>query len=217
MKKLIIAMGLAALTAATASANTAYLQISDNNGNSTVLMTSGTGVITWVGTLGNWNINIDTGIADPPAGGRPATAPEIDLDIDNHFNGGAGNVLTIKFYADGLGPIAGSVRQTFGGTADAGMAAQVDGMINGSSVKSQSFVNGTSSTTEAFSLTDDYLAAASSGSTVGLTAVITARQAGLVSGDANFIVSAPDAGMTLAMLGSALTGLALFARNRKTA
>jgi hypothetical protein len=214
MKKLIMALGLAVLTAVSASANTAYLQLSDNNGNSTVLFSSGTGVITFIGSIGNWDINVSTGIANPPAGGQPVTAPEIDLNSVNHFKGGAGNQLTIKFYADGLGPVSSApYKFQIGGTKDSTIASDVFSVIAGPTLSTSGTQTATSSP---FALTLSGFLNLLPNQNLGIQAVLNATAAGLTSFDAN-LAPVPDAGMTIALLGSALTGLALFARNRKTA
>lgn len=214
MKKLIIAMGLAVLTTASVSANTVYLEITDNNGHDTGLLSNGSGVITFIGSVGNWDINVSTGIANPPAGSNPVTQPSLDLNSINHFNGGAGSQLTINFYADGLGPVSGAPYNfSIGGTKDSSISSDVFSVLDGPTLHT----SGTqTATTSPFALSLNGFLNISANDILGLQAVINATAKGLTSFDEN-LSPVPDAGMTLALLGSALTGLALFARSRKTA
>jgi hypothetical protein len=220
MKKLFIVMGMAIATAISASANTAYLIIHDDAGNSTTLMSSGTGAITFNGVIGNWTLNVTTGIANPPFGGNAVTGPSIDLNSVNIFGGGStGTHLTILFFADGLGPISAvPYSHTTGGTKTSTIGDQFHVNAGASTVDGTGGVNLNTQTAvgSPFALTDNGFLTIPGNSTLGIEADLFASGAGLTSFDSN-LSPVPDAGMTLALLGSALTGLALFARNRKTA
>jgi hypothetical protein len=209
MKKLIITMGLAIVTAVTANA-TATLIITDSAGHTTGPLTSAGGTITFIGTIGNWTLNVTTGIANPPFGSRPVTQPLIDLNSINSFAGGAGGKLTIQFFADGYGPISGALFHKTGGTQTGFSSVDFKAQVNGGNVDDQT------STISPFSFNTELPVTAGTGTTLGILATIDSGGAtGLASFDSE--VKVPDAGMTLALLGSALTGLALFARSRKTA
>jgi hypothetical protein len=223
MKKLFIVMGLAIVTAVSASANTAYLLVHDDNGNSTVLMSSGTGTITFNGVIGDWSLNVTTGLANPPFGANSVTGPSIDLNSINAYagTGGKGSHLTILFFADGLGPIVnGGYTHQSGGTItpDTSITDQFHVNKGASTVDGTGGVNLNTQTASSspFALSSGLLLNIPVNSTLGIEADLFASGAGLTSFDSN-LSPVPDAGMTLALLGSALTGLALFARNRKTA
>ena len=219
MKKILILSAAAALLAVQSATAVPTLIISDNNGNTTGIILDGgagdgnvaAGVITFSGVVGNWDINVSTGIASPPFPGSTPTNPHLDLNSVNHFSGGAGGVLTIVFTDDNLGPISSVLTQRTGGTLGI-VSDEFKALVNGGSP-----ITDTTFTTSAFSGTASGPVTAGTGSTLSIVAVLTASAAATTSFDTEVTVGVPDAGMTLALLGSGLTGLALFARSRKTA
>ncbi|MGZ4963512.1 MAG: hypothetical protein ACXWKG_08045 [Limisphaerales bacterium] len=218
MKKILILSAAAALLAVQSATAVPTLTISDSNGNTTGIILDGgagdgnaaTGVITFNGIVGNWDINVSTGIASPPYPGSTPTNPHLDLNSVNHFNGGLGGVLTITFTDDNLGPISSVLTQRTGGTTGI-VSDRFEAILNGVAITDATV------TTSPFAVTQSGPVTAGTGSTLSIVAVLTATTAGTTSFDSDVTVGVPDAGMTLALLGSGLTGLALFARSRKIA
>lgn len=217
MKKLLVLSAAAALLAVQSATAVPTLIISDNNGNTTTLIgdngagdaNPAVGAITFIGSVGNWTINVTTGLASPPGPGHSPSQPSIDLNSVNQFAGGAGGTLTIVFTADNLGPISGILNHKTGGTQTGLTSAQFIAGVNGTDVTHQTV------TTSPFGVSQSGAVSTGTGATISITAVLTAgRGPALTSFDSE--VTVPDAGMTLALLGSGLTGLAFFAR-RKTA
>jgi hypothetical protein len=218
MKKLILASAVAAALWAVAPAAQAIPTLTLSDGTTTVTLTDASGVVTYNGKVGNWFVNVDTGLASPPGPfGGSAKQPYMDLSFDNVFRNGSqpggalgGNVLTILFTDNNLGPLNGSLHLKTGGTLTGITSDVVSAEINSSAVVTQTF------TTSPFALSSSASVSAANPALVGIRMVLTAgSNIAPTTGDVELTV--PDAGMTLALLGSALTGLALFGRNRKTA
>src|SRR6266550_5698456 len=70
------------------------------------------GIVTFVGSLGVFNINTTSGFTKPAVGS--AAAPEIDISSFN--NATAAGTLTITFSEDGFTGFPGTVVADFGGT-----------------------------------------------------------------------------------------------------
>jgi hypothetical protein len=212
MKKIFIATTAVALIAMQSAFAIPTLTLDDGNGHS-VTLSDASGVVTFNGTLGNWIVNVTTGIGSPPFPALgTAQQPYLDLQSGNVFlqTGGGplvGNVLTIKFTDDNLGPVAGGLIHTTGGTAN-GTTETFSATVNGSPVTTQSIT-----ATPGYNQTDGANVVAANPATFGITAVITAHTSA-ASASFDSEVKVPDAGMTLALLGFGLTGLALFARRK---
>jgi hypothetical protein len=177
---------------------------------------AGPNVVLYNGTVGNWTVNVSTGIVL----GTP-TQPEIDLNSVNMSNG-AGK-LSIVFSADGFGPTQGSVVTEIGGTtagtvksstwADSNdivpfVTSPLPGNFFGTKITgwSSPFGPGAFSNTSSGSL----LLGAYSLSTV---IEITHTHSGISSFDSN--VTVPDSAMTAWMLSLGLFVVGLVARRRK--
>lgn len=208
MKTLLFATAAAVLIATPCYAIPS-LTVTDGTTSTTV--SDASGIVTFSGAIGSWNINVDTGIASPPAGlGGSPSNPAMDLTGQNTFNGtvGVGNVLTVTFTDDNLGPINTILNHFVTGSVPIGtMTAVFNLLINGVVVDSINGFNGSG----AFNATD-----VPAGSTVSVQAILTATSASAFTSFDTGETSVPDGGLTLAMLGCGLTGLAFFAR-RKTA
>jgi hypothetical protein len=77
-----------------------------------------TGVITWIGSIGVFDINVTTGSTKPVLGS--ATLPELDLNNLSINSTGSGN-LWVEFSDTGFGPLPPSYSSfitTVGGTSD---------------------------------------------------------------------------------------------------
>jgi hypothetical protein len=224
MKKILIALAGVALLVTSSHANSTLVLHDGVNADLTITDTDGDGVVSYNGAFGNWIINVTTGIGSPPV---PVigtiTSPYLHLNSVNTFIQSAsgplvGTTLTMTYTDDnnlttggpGLGPLTGNLRNEVGGTAT-GTTESVTSLVNGAAVASAQTFSGSP-----FSGTQVAAISGGAGSTMGIRVVVTAAvNGGTMSLDSQ-IITAPDAGMTLALLGSALTGMALFAR-RKTA
>jgi hypothetical protein len=214
MKTLLTGIAAAAMLVGIQSANAIpTLTVADNNGHSDST-SDASGFVSYKNlAFGNWDINIDSGIGGPPANFRngSATQPAMDLGGQNQFQqttSGAlvGNVLTLTFTDDNLGPLNGDLAHLVTGFSHSGLSAVFHVLVNDVIV----------TTITGFSGLENVGVIAGSGSTVALQAVLTATNStAFTSFDTD--LSVPDAGATWAMLGCGLVGLAFFRRSRKTA
>jgi hypothetical protein len=193
----VVGTGLMFLTLQAQAVLTGTLTLADNNGNAITVNTAG-GVASYNGAVGNWDINVSTGI-----GSGTSTSPILDLNSINDFLGGAGNVLKITFTVTGIGPLTGLGLNDVGGTLN-GISDIFNVLVNGVAVSSLSF----NSTPFAGSALPNL--ASGAGSTLSLQAILTgSANGGLTSFDTHLNL-VPDGGATVMLLGAALSGLCLF-------
>lgn len=164
---------------------------------------------TYAGSLGNWDINVTTGV-----GTGSQITPDVDLDSIDYYgvpHDTAGNVLTITYTLSDVGPFLGSYQNLVSGNGN-GMAVTYNILVNGISVNSQPLTVAQVNT--GFnSLADLY---AGTGTSIAVQAVLTA----VLRSDDNVsfndaLSPVPDGGMTVAMLGLALGTCGMFARKMK--
>jgi hypothetical protein len=180
------------------------------------------GTIDYTGSLGNWTINVDTGVV-----GGSQTSPELSLTFSATSNSDSNGPLLLFFSNDNLGPAQNGTIST-----------SISGKISGAGTVSY-FNNLTpSGTTASLLLTSagpligdqngDYSSSVSgvpfsSEGFYSLTEAIKITNLGVgqtASGVFQLIdppegIPVPDSGTTLLLLGAALTGLGLFSRSRK--
>jgi len=152
------------------------------------------GVVTWIGSIGLWNINVDSGFTKPAIGG--VTNPHMDLAFS--ANSIAAGNLTLFFSDSGFNASATGV-DTIGGTQDNGWVTDciqkngqnvlVIGPLKGSPFSGTAMGNITLVPT-------DLLA---------LGVYIHHTSLGLTTGDKDYNV--PDGGSAVALLGVALAGI----------
>jgi hypothetical protein len=213
-----LALGAIALGFSGAAQAVPTMKISD--GISTITISDGgagdsnasAGLVTWIGNIGVWNINVNTGVTKPAFGN--AENPYMDLNFVNGSSSSAGT-LTIWFSETDFSK-NGTAFAKIGGTA-AGTVSYETYYDTANAL----FGNSGALTNQSF------LAGAFSGSVTGgpvmdpnvysLTQkiTITHSQQGISSGDAELTV--PDSGSTIALLGAALATLGLISRRRKVA
>src|SRR5690348_2337275 len=119
MKNLIKLVAIAAATCAVSAYAVPTLTIFD--GSTTVTIMDGgsgdscaaAGCVVWIGTIGVWNINVDTGLTKPVTG--DPTHLDMDLSFAAHSTR-AGN-LTLSWSDDGY-TVSGGAVDGIGGTTD---------------------------------------------------------------------------------------------------
>ena len=152
------------------------------------------GVVTWIGSIGLWNLNIDSGFTKPAVGG--VTNPHMDLAFS--ANSIAAGNLTL-FFSDSGFNASGTGVDTIGGTQDNGSVTDCI-QVNGQNVlvigplKGSPF-SGTAMGNITLTPTD----------LLALGVYIHHTAAGLTTGDKDFIM--PDGGSAVALLGVALAGI----------
>src|SRR6266446_10982143 len=152
------------------------------------------GVVTWIGSIGLWNINVDSGFTKPAVGG--VTNPHMDLAFS--ANSIAAGNLTLSFSDNGFNA-SGTAVDTLGGTQDNGTVTDcvqkngsnllVIGPLKGSPFSGTAMGNITLTPTDV----------------LALVVYIHHTNAGMTTGDKNVVV--PDGGSAVALLGVALAGI----------
>jgi hypothetical protein len=165
------------------------------------------GVVTYIGAVGIFNLNVTTGVTKPALGS--ATLPDLDLNSVDLNSSGAGT-LKILFTDDNFGPYTGGFLFNVGGTTNnntVGFKAYVDSVQivdlgtfggSGSQAFSGSGSGGNGVYLNPFTLTTE--------------ATITTTGRSNVSFDAELVTPEPS---TIMLLGSGLIGAAIYARRRK--
>jgi hypothetical protein len=213
MKKSLFAIMLVFIFAAMAQPVLAIptLWLSDNGG-STWLTASDNGagdsnpldgVVQFSNPMGNWIVNVTTGITNPVLGS--ATSPHMDLNSVN-VNSTSGGTLLIGFSEDGFGPFDGWLQSSVGGvtTGTAEFASGINGL--------DTLISSFGPFRGAFSGSTSAAASLSSDDILWLGAKIT-HNSGWGSTSFNYEVKVPEPGMLL-LFGSGLVGLAFFRRRK---
>lgn len=213
---------LGAISAAFQTANAVpTLMISDGVNSITIAdgsamdTNSATGAVSWTGSLDNWTLNFDTGLGYP-AVGSPAD-PLLDLSFGAYTP--TGGSLWIFFSEDGF-TAQGTAFASIGGTTQGSVAF---GGFGGTS--NALFDYSSSNLLTILPSSSAYYGPSFSGSTFGgtvnsegaysLTEVVAINQigAGLTTGDA--MLSVPDGGTTMLLLGAGLLALGFTGSFRK--
>lgn len=197
------------------------LVVSDGSGISSI-NTSASGAVTVTTSDSDWSVVVATGIASPPSVGQGTpSSPVMSLIIAATYigNGTAGNPLTISFGADAFGPTSASVLATLNGHAISGTGGLVTFQnlaASGSVLPTllNPVIAGTVLTSASLPGASTYTSSLIGGpldlSSYSLDSVVTMTGvAGVTYSITASLVAVPDGGMTLVILGSALTSLAL--------
>jgi hypothetical protein len=201
MKNLLTALAaIVLLTCATSAYAVATLTIFDGTTTITVADGSGAdqnpnaGVVTWSGTIGVWNINVDTGFSKPAVGSP--TSPVLDLSFS--ANSTAAGTLTLTFTDNGF-TASGTGVDTLGGTQANGSVSD-NIQVNGNTIIHMGPLAGSP-----FSGTATGGVTVGAADVLGIQMVINHTASGLTTGNKNLTI--PDGGSAVALLGIALTGL----------
>jgi hypothetical protein len=174
------------------------------------------GQVVFVGSIGNWSFNVQTGTTFPVIGTLPN--PMLDLSF-NATSNGPGGTLQIQFSMDGFGPTSANIVGAIGGTIAGGGSVTYQS-YGGTNATLFSLVNPLTSqgpfSTMSYSntMTDGML------NNVGpfaLTQVVTLTHGpGTVqtTGDALLTTGSqvPDTGSSILLLGGTLISLGIVAR-----
>jgi hypothetical protein len=200
MKKLIRTTALLIAACATSAFAVPTLTISDNLGNTVSIMDGGAGdacpqlgCVTWIGSIGVWDINVDTGLTKPITG----NPNHLDMDLAFAAHSTRGGMLTINFSDDGF-MVSGVGVDGVGGTTAGTVVDNI--RVNGGIVMSQGpFGPG------AFSGTVSGPMSLNPADLIGIEVVINHNGAGSSTGDKHMTV--PEGGSAVALLGMAIVGL----------
>jgi len=152
------------------------------------------GVVTWIGSIGLWNINVDSGFTKPAVGG--VTNPHMDLSFS--ANSTSAGLLTL-FFSDSGFNASGTGVDRIGGTQDNGYVTDCI-QVNGKNVMVLGPLYGSP-----FSATTSGNITLTPTDLLALGVYIRHTGAGLTTGDKDFTV--PDGGSAVALLGVALAGI----------
>jgi hypothetical protein len=158
------------------------------------------GAVTYAGSIGNWFLNVTTGVTKPVIGS--AASPEMDLASVN-ATGPAGGNLLITFSESGFIP-SGTASAVIGGTLSHGGTLTYATGVNFGLLTLQSFSNGGNADI-GFSGSQSGSFAVAPGYTLTQEVLIHHNATGITSFDAH--LSVPDGGMTAGLLGFALVAI----------
>ncbi|MES2694379.1 MAG: hypothetical protein V4773_12960 [Verrucomicrobiota bacterium] len=173
------------------------------------------GQVVFVGSIGNWTLNVHSGSTYPVIGSL--SNPMMDLSF-NATSNGAGGTLQILFSADGFGPTSGSTLSLIGGTAAA---------LGSVSYATYGGTNNTLfSTTNLLTSQGPFAPGAFSGTQTGgsinnagpysLTQIVSITHSqGTFQSTGDALLQVPESGTSILLLGAGLTGLGLVARFRR--
>jgi hypothetical protein len=186
---------------------TGFLTITDNgvgDVNATV------GGIVWTGSIGSWSFNLVGAVTYPEIGSL--AIPEMDLNF--LATSSTGGTLKILFSNDGFGPTVNQTSEAnIGGTTQGSVSYKAFGGVNNNLFDLSNLLCA-GPNTGSFSA-DVIGAAVNNQGPYSLTSVITITQVGAGTSSGDVMLTVPDSGTTLLLLGAGLTGLGLISRLRR--
>lgn len=217
-KLLLLAVGVLALAAVPPAHAVPMLRISDGTNTVTIADGSGidsnslTGAVTYSGAVGNFMLNVSTGVSTPILGSQ--TWPHLDLSSVD-ISGTTGGTLTILFSDNSFGASAGGVMASIGGTSYGTVSystyydASNTLLATSSLMTSQGLLGGVFSGTSYSELALNY--------PYSLTQQLVIAHSGYGATSFNAELKVPDGGSTVALLGAVLVGLEGFRRKLRGA
>jgi hypothetical protein len=205
MKNLIRTMAIVIAACATSAFAVPTLTIFD--GTTTVTIMDGgagdscaqVGCVTWIGSVGVWNINVDTGLTKPVTG----TSTHIDMDLAFAAHSTGSGTLSVTWSDDGY-MLSGGLLTEIGGTT--GGTVVHNTLVNGSPILSDGpFGPG------AFSGTATGTVTLNPADVFSLQVVMNHTGSQTTTGDCHG-EGVPEGGSAVALLGMALFGLGLLRR-----
>lgn len=207
---------LAGLILMTAGSAWAFPTLTLTSGSSTVTVTDGgvndssaaVGSVVFVGTIGDWVLNVSTGIS--PAGPGVPNLHLNSVDITARSASSSPTTIAIKLSDTITSAWTGpGANVNVGGTLNTGATATFETLINGTSFSLLGpYTAGAFSGTDSF----DYISGSPVNDTIDLIASITHTVNGTSSFD-HEIVPTPEPG-TFVLLGAGLLGLGVYGRRR---
>lgn len=234
MRKFFIAAAVAviSLVGMSSSAQAAFqMQIISSSAGTTTITDGGfndsntnTGAITFVGSVGAYDIQVNTGLSKPVLGS--AASPQLDLNyIVNRLTAGAAETLTIKISDTGFTTSPAPLNLFVGGTNGPGTTSA---FIAGTGLNNVVFNTADASTTVptsgtfasggAFSGAGVFTVPANGGNPYSLTVGVTLKNdgsAGASSADAHLTPVPAPAGLVIALTGMPVLGLGAWIRRRR--
>lgn len=168
------------------------------------------GAVTFVGSIGNWTITVDTGLTTPALGS--ATNPELDLSF-SATSSVAGGTLSVKFSDNGYSAVGGVTSQ-IGGTVATGAGSSVSSIV---AVNDVALINSGPFSSGAFSNTSFGSTSLSASDVLSLEVDVVNAAGATRTSSGDFYVSVPDGGTTAVLLGLGLVGMSVAAVRRKKA
>lgn len=231
MKKLIKQLAVAVavmgcVATGYAVPNTATVRLSNDGGTTWTTITDNLpgdinatpGAVTFSGTIGNWIVNVTTGVTFPVLG--TITRPTLDLNSVN-VTSASGGSLIIEFSDIGFGPTVGNAQASIGGTTSGSVTWSTYGGPGNSLFQGSPNgpVGGVVLTAPqvfgpvAFSSSVPGGSLGALGSPYSLTERVVITHAGAGGSSFNAELTVPDGGATLLLLGSSIMALGLFRRS----
>lgn len=199
------AKGVATLTMQAVSGGvTNTVVITDNGAGDSQPATLG--AITWVGSVGVFTLNVNTGLTKPQLG--TATAPHMDLNFITQSV--VAGQLTITFSDDGY-TYSGGLQDAVGGTTSGMGNTVVDRVFRDGTLVTQQGPFGPT----AFSATTVGTVTLAPSNTLSLVVIINHGTAGGNTSGNKDVNRVPDGGTTVMLLGAALSGLGLMRKKLK--
>lgn len=216
MKMLFHIVGLLIAMTALPGIARAVPQLLISDGTSTITIIDGglgdansaAGAVTWIGSIGVWTVNVDSGLTYPSFG--TSDAPRMNLSFQDSSSGAG--TLTLMFSEIGFtSPQGGWTNQSIGGTTSGSVMYDIYGAASGPT-RNIAFdttrrLGTLGPLTGVFSVPEEAHNFILTSNPFSLTQVITITHAGAGVTSGSAILRIPDAGTTATLLGLSLLGL----------
>jgi hypothetical protein len=174
------------------------------------------GIVSWIGTIGNWTVSTEVGMSKPASGGT-VWAPYMDLNFGDQTKGigsSAAGTIEITFSDTGYIVANGVLEAYIQGNRTPGKRGWVEyqTLINGNEITDSDVINNNFFSSDVF---NDVIIGRSDVLSQVLT--IHHNSAAVTTGDAGLLVTAvPDGGVTAMLLGFVFVCMGSIKRNFKS-